>query len=183
MEPRPPAPGTQSLNFWTTREVPEGLLLIQATLRDETWWTGMHKEGWEGWGSGGETESRRGRKGEKKRRLICRWKSWLQNMSEPNGITGRRSLDDGLGRSLGGGGITLLLLAWSSCEGDTALPAGVLTTVGFRARSQGTDLFNISKETSGICSGAHQMSCWHWPCERAVTLGNLPPALEPVVNA
>ena len=81
MEPRPPTSGTQSLNFWTTREVPEGLLLIQATLRDETWWTGTHKEGWEGWGFGGETESRRGRNGEKKRRLICRWKSWLQNMS------------------------------------------------------------------------------------------------------
>lgn len=72
---------------------------------------GTHKEGWEGWDFGAETESRTGRKGEKKRRLICSWKSWLQNVSEPNGITGRRSLDDGLGCRLGGGGVTLLLLA------------------------------------------------------------------------
>ena len=44
------------------------------------------------------------------------------------------------------------------------------------------NLFNIAKETSGICSGAHQMLCWRWPCKRVVTLGNLPPALEPAVN-
>ena len=145
MEPRAPTLGTQSLNCWTTREVPEGLLLIQATLRSETWWTGMYKEEWEGWGFGGETEFRKRRKGEKKRGLICRWKSWLQNVSEPNGITGRRSLDDGLGCRLGGGSFTLLLLAWSSHEGDTALPAGALTTVGFRARSQGTEFVQHRK--------------------------------------